>query len=125
MAGLFYIVYQDEAIAFAMFVSLMNRINIVGFYQLEVPLIRQYMYQINRLIALYLPDLHTHFKEKGIGAVYFASSWFLTSFCYVLQYCKDTNVPPLLLGIFDKYLFVLLYIILRMDVMYYFKLHCL
>ena len=106
MAGFFYIIYQDEGTAFALFVTLMEVIGIKGFYQDNVPLIKQYIYQTNRLIALYLPKLHNHFNETGISSMICASSWFLTSFCYVLQYSNNNTIPSFLLGVFDLYLSV-------------------
>jgi len=122
IAGFLYLVFQDEAIAFAMFTSMMQRLPLVGFYQPKVPLIRQYIYQTNRLLAIYLPKLYNHFFEKEVSIVFFSSAWFLTSFCYVLQYCKTTDIPALLFGIYDKYLFVFLMYKYRMVVMFSYKL---
>ena len=108
IAGLFYFIFQDEPTAFSMFSSLISTMNISDFYKQDVPLLKLYIYQMNRLIAVYLPGLHTHLYEEGINAMYFCSAWLLTSFAYILQYCKDTKIPPLLLSIFDKYVFVCL-----------------
>jgi len=107
LAGLFHFIYKDdEATAFAMFASLISAMNIENFYKQDVPLLKMYIYQMNRLIALYFPLLHTHLYEEGINAMYFCSSWLLTSFAYVLQYGKDTKIPNFLLSIYDKYLYV-------------------
>ena len=73
--------------------------------------IESFMYRMNRLIRLYLPSLHfLHFKlhENNINAVYYASGWFITYFCYALQYIKSTQAPSFLIVFFDKYLLVLL-----------------
>ena len=106
LAGFFYLTYKDEAMSFAMLASLIKKMNISGFYHHNVPLAMKYFYQMNRLVALYFPALHANFFESGVSVVFFASSWFLTSYCYVLQYGKDTTVPPLLVSFFDKYLLV-------------------
>lgn len=106
IAGLFYFVYQDEAEAFSMFASLISKLKLADFYKQDVPLLDMHIYLLNRLIAIYLPHLHTHLYEEGINATYFCSPWFLTSFAYVLQYCPKGQIPPLLLAIFDKYIYV-------------------
>ena len=93
-------------ISFVMFCSLMNRIDALGFYTQDVPLLQLCIYQLSKLVAIYLPDFHEHMYEEKVNTMYFASGWFLTSFAYVIQYSKDDNIPILLLHIFDKYLFV-------------------
>lgn len=105
-AGLLYLMYGDEAQAFAMFASLIDRMGLCGLYRKHVPLLRSYLYQLNRLAALYLPALHTHLAEEEVAAVHFASPWFLTCFTYVVQHCKHTPFPPLLLAILDKFFIV-------------------
>lgn len=106
VAGFFYMVYHDESVAFSLFATLMDVVGIKGFYLDGVPLTKQFIYQMNRLIALYLPQFHTHLNECGINSAFCCSSWFLTSFCYVLQYSNSSAVPSFLLGLFDLYLFV-------------------
>ena len=106
LAGFICKFYSDEAKAFAMFVSLIERLNLSGFYH-ENPLLANIcMYQMNKLIALYLPSLHLKLYEHSISAIYYSSSWFITSFCYILQFTKSNTTPPLLTAFFDKYIFV-------------------
>ena len=122
IAGLFYLVYKDEALAFAMYASLLKSFGLTEFYKQNSSLINLLFYQMNRLIGIYLPRLHNHLCENSVTAVYFSSAWFLTSFCYVLQYSKEIDIPQLLLCIFDKYLFVMFLINNRMDLMSFCKL---
>jgi ecotropic viral integration site 5 protein len=42
-------------------------------------------YQLDRLIAIYLPDLHNHFKDETINSSYFSSSFFITLFSSIMQ----------------------------------------
>eukprot|EP00826_Nyctotherus_ovalis_P048854 TRINITY_DN5801_c0_g1_i5.p1 TRINITY_DN5801_c0_g1~~TRINITY_DN5801_c0_g1_i5.p1 ORF type:complete len:166 (-),score=18.55 TRINITY_DN5801_c0_g1_i5:284-781(-) len=98
--------YKDEARAFSMFASLIDRMGLCDLLRKKVPQLRSYLYQLSRLVALYLPAVHTHLAEEGVAAVHFASPWFLTYFTYVTQYCKDTPFPPLLLAILDKFFIV-------------------
>jgi len=104
IAGFFFLVYKDEAVAFGMLASLIKTMNISGFYYQSTPLAMSCIYQMNRLLAIYLPSLHANLYENGINALYFSSSWFITLFCHVIQYGKD--VPHLLIAFFDKHLFV-------------------
>ena len=107
IAGFFYLFYNNEEIAFAMLASMIRSMNISGFYQKNTFLIMKYIYKINRLIAAYFPALHTNFYESGINVIQFASSWFTTAYCYVLQYETNIELPPLLIAFFDKFLIVL------------------
>ncbi len=106
IAGLLYLMYHDEAAAFSVLSSLITTHGLSNLYKQDVPLLRMYLYQMNRLLAIYLPRLHVHLLEEGITAAYFCSPWFLTAFTFVLQHAKTTAVPFLLLSIFDRFLLV-------------------
>lgn len=106
IAGFFYTLYQNEGVAFALLATLLEETGVEGFYRDDVPLIKEFIHQTNKLLALYLPLLHARLNRTGLSPAFFSSSWFLTSFCYVLQYSKDGQVPNFLLGLFDQYLFV-------------------
>eukprot|EP00826_Nyctotherus_ovalis_P045588 TRINITY_DN5061_c0_g2_i1.p1 TRINITY_DN5061_c0_g2~~TRINITY_DN5061_c0_g2_i1.p1 ORF type:complete len:885 (+),score=233.52 TRINITY_DN5061_c0_g2_i1:142-2796(+) len=103
IAGFLYFIYKDEAVVFDMLCSLIANFNLSGLFKSGVPLLRVYFYQLNRLIAVFLPRLHSHFFKEGTNSTYFASTWLLTVFTHVIQYTKDTK-PPLLLLIFDSFL---------------------
>jgi len=107
IAGMFYLIYENEALAFSMLASLIQHMQISDLYVDEMPLMKVYCYELNRLIAVYLPNLQQHMYEQGINAVHFSSSWLLTCFTYVLQYTKEKTIPKLVLAIFDKYLYVM------------------
>lgn len=106
IAGFFYLIYKDEMTAFIMFCSLMKSMNFTELYRKNSSLFEQYIYQINNFLGLYLPSLHGHFYEMGFNCGYFFSSWFFTSFCYMLQFGNDANIPVFLSAFFDKYLIV-------------------
>ena len=106
LAGLLYLVYKDEARAFAMLGTLIANFNLSHLFKQDVPMLRMYFYQMNRLLAVYLPRLHAHLFQEGINATYFCSPWFLTAFTFVLQYNKSPELPVLLLQIFDEFLLV-------------------
>jgi len=104
IAGFLYLIYKNEAIAFDMLCGLIANFKLSDLFKPGIPLLRVYFYQLNRLIAIFLPKLHSHLYKEGINATFFSSSWFLTVFTYVLQATKDAK-PPLLLLIFDEFLY--------------------
>lgn len=103
IAGFFFFLYRDEANAFDLLCGLVSNFGLSDLFKHDVPLLRVYFYQLNRLTAIFLPRIHLHFYKEGINATFFSSSWFLTVFTYVLQSTKDFK-PPLLLLIFDGFL---------------------
>eukprot|EP01022_Parablepharisma_sp_SALTPOND_P020158 TRINITY_DN3590_c0_g1_i2.p1 TRINITY_DN3590_c0_g1~~TRINITY_DN3590_c0_g1_i2.p1 ORF type:complete len:978 (+),score=127.42 TRINITY_DN3590_c0_g1_i2:1000-3933(+) len=104
IAGLLFLIYKDEPTAFTMMSTLIANFGLSNLFKQDVPLLRMYFYQMNRLLAVFLPKLHAHLFEEGINATYFCSPWFLTAFTYILQFSKSATIPPLLLSIFDGFL---------------------
>jgi len=51
----------------------------------EVPMLKLMFYQLDRLIAINIPDLHDHFKDETISASLFSSSFFITLFTSHMQ----------------------------------------
>jgi len=47
--------------------------------------LKLYFYQLDRIISLYLPDLHHSFRREMVNAAYFSSSWFMTLFSNILE----------------------------------------
>ena len=113
LAGLLYFMYRDEARAFCMLSALIDKFNLSFLFKQDVPMLRMYFYQMNRLLAVYLPRIHAHLFEEGINATYFCSPWFLTAFTFVLQFNRTAEIPQLLLMIFDEFLLVLVYVLLQ------------
>ena len=104
IAGMLYMIYKDEAIAFTMLSTLIDEFGLSNLFKDNVPLLRTCFYDLNRLIALFLPKLHLHFLGEGVTVDYFATSWFMTVFTCVMEYSKTLEVPRLLLLIFDGFL---------------------
>eukprot|EP00826_Nyctotherus_ovalis_P008990 TRINITY_DN12342_c0_g1_i1.p1 TRINITY_DN12342_c0_g1~~TRINITY_DN12342_c0_g1_i1.p1 ORF type:complete len:579 (+),score=147.64 TRINITY_DN12342_c0_g1_i1:105-1841(+) len=106
-AGILFLVIKSEDTAFALFCELVKKHELDKIYRDDVPLVRQHLYQITKLIAIYLPRLHKHLLEEGTNPNYFCTPWFLTAFTFTLQYSKSLAISPLLMTIFDKFLLVL------------------
>ena len=103
IAGFLFIAFKDEIIAFNMMTILIYKYNLAGLYEKEMPLLHFCFYCLNRLMAIYLPRIHSHFFEERINASYFSPSWFITIFTYVLQYIDEPKIPDLLFTIFDEF----------------------
>jgi len=104
IAGMLFLIYKDESRAFTMFSTLIANFGLSNLFKQDVPLLRMYFYQMNRLLAVFLPKLHAHLFEEGINATYFCSPWFLTAFTYILQFTKTPDIPLLLYEIMDAFL---------------------
>ena len=46
----------------------------------DLPMLKLFFYQMDRLVSIFEPDLHSHFKDEMINSSYFASAWFITIF---------------------------------------------
>ena len=63
-------------------------------------------YQLDRLIAIILPDLHTHFKDESINSSYFSAPYFITLFTSILQMQTHMNNCEALLRLWDYFIVV-------------------
>lgn len=106
LAGFFYLLCRNEPRAFSMLCTLIANFDLSYLFNEDVPMLQKFFYQINRLIAIYLPRLHSHLYQEGIRTSYFCSPWFLTVFTFILQSCKSKHIPILLNEIFDRFLTV-------------------
>jgi len=106
IAGFFYLIYHNESLAFSMLCTFIANLDLSYMFKQNVPMLRMFFYQMNRLLAIFLPRLHRHLFEEGINSTYFCSPWFLTGFTFVLQSAKTQGIPILLYDIFDHLLTV-------------------
>ncbi|KAK7851133.1 evi5-like protein [Quercus suber] len=54
----------------------------VGYVQVGLPLVQQYLFQFDQLVREYLPKLGEHFTQEMINPSMYASQWFITVFSY-------------------------------------------
>jgi len=104
ITGFLYLTCHNEEIAFDMLCTLMGSYEISNLS--NESLFHKVFYHMNKLIAIYLPKLHSHLFQEGLNASYFTSTWFLTAFTFILQYAKKKSIPLLLNYIFDGFLTV-------------------
>ena len=62
IAGFLCMLFQEESTVFKVFMALIDRLSMSQLFQNDVPLLRLYFYQVNRLLALFLPNIHEHFR---------------------------------------------------------------
>lgn len=80
IVGFLLMVFRDEELAFKALNELVERFNMADLFNSDLPRLKLFFYQLDRLISIVEPDLHAHFKDEMINASYFASAWFITIF---------------------------------------------
>ncbi|KAA3682514.1 ecotropic viral integration site 5 protein [Paragonimus westermani] len=83
IAGLL-LMQLPELDAFAVLVQLMNSYHLREMYKPAMVELGVCMYQLERLLAEYQPDLYTHFVTHSFAPSLYASAWFLTLFSTIL-----------------------------------------
>ena len=78
LAGFFYFYYKDEEKSFKAMLGLIQKFNLTELFNTTLPRLKLYFYILDRLISMYLPDLHEHFKNEFITSSLFSSAWFIT-----------------------------------------------
>jgi hypothetical protein len=76
----FLLLYFDESGAFGAFVRLMSRDDLRLMYQSGFPLLFEYFWIQERLMAKFLPRLSSHFQRHSITTSIYATKWYLTLF---------------------------------------------
>lgn len=94
VAGFLFLVFRDEQISFKALMRVAEIFDMSLLYKKELPMLKLFFYQLDRLIAIQLPYLHQHFKDEQINSGIFASAWFITQFTNSLQ-VQDKNFNKL------------------------------
>ena len=76
---------QGESLAYTVMSRIITRYQMENLFNEEVPMLKLMFYQLDRLIAINIPDLHDHFKDETISASLFSSSFFITLFTSHMQ----------------------------------------
>jgi hypothetical protein len=85
VAGFLYLVFRDEQTSFKALLILAEKFDMSRLYKKELPKLKLFFYQLDRLLAVRCPILHKHFKDEQINAGIFASAWYITQFTNSLQ----------------------------------------
>ena len=99
IAGTIYSQFQDEEKSFKFMVALIEKYKMTELFTRDLPKLKQFFYQLDRIIGIELPELHQLFKQISIGSGHFSASWFITLFASHLQFR-----PILLSRLWDLFL---------------------
>jgi hypothetical protein len=81
---LFLLFDKREDYAFAVLKEVIARFHMQDLFDSQLPMLKLNFYQLDRLISLLLPDLHSHFKDEAINSSYFSAPYFITIFTSTL-----------------------------------------
>mmetsp|Transcript_20917 Transcript_20917/g.19974 ORF Transcript_20917/g.19974 Transcript_20917/m.19974 type:complete len:445 (+) Transcript_20917:1627-2961(+) len=104
IAGFLYLIMEDEALAFAVLREVIQKQKMSNLFNTELPMLKLNFYQLDRLVAILLPDLHAHFKDETINSSYFSSSYFITIFTSVLQTQSTSHNAVRLVRLWDYFI---------------------
>lgn len=104
LAAFFYLIYNDESAVFDMLCTLLSSTEVSCIFKDSS--FHKATFHMNKLVAIYLPRLHTHLCQEGINTSYFASSWFSAASVSLLQLAKAKTVPLLVSSMVDGFLLV-------------------
>lgn len=105
IAGFLFLVFgQREDLAFSVLREVIQRRQMHDLFDTQLPLLKLNFYQMDRLIAILLPDLHTHFKEEAINSSYFSAPYFITLFTSTLQLQLNMEHAAGLLRLWDHFI---------------------
>ena len=108
IAGFLLMVLDDEETAFRALIQLVDRFSMAQLFNSDLPMLKLFFYQLDRLVSIFEPDLHSHFKDEMINSSYFASAWFITIFTNCIKNVKvegeETKVSEKILQLWDYFL---------------------
>ena len=91
VAGFLFLVFREEQETFKALMRVAEMFDMSHLYKKELPKLKLFFYQLDRLIAIELPQLHQHLKDESINAGIFASTWFITQFTSSLSIKDPEN----------------------------------
>jgi hypothetical protein len=103
LAGFFYFYYKDEEKAFKAMLGLIQKFNLTELFNATLPRLKLYFYVLDRLISMYLPELHEHFKNEFITSSLFSSAWFITCFCNTISHQTTSDLTENILLFWDNF----------------------
>lgn len=92
--------FRNEAVAFVFMDSLIEKYAMAQLYVDNIPLLKKLLYQMDRLVYLWLPSLMASLANEGFNSALFATPWFISVFTHILR--SEDNEG--LLAIWDCFL---------------------
>jgi|LauGreDrversion4_2_1035121.scaffolds.fasta_scaffold222743_1 L-lactate permease len=105
MAGLLLLVFKDPEVVLKAMLTIVDRFDLGALFNKELPKLKTFFYQMDRLVGLVDEELQAHFKEEGLSTTLFASAWFITLFSSALKTNTEGEfVNESLLQLWDYFL---------------------
>jgi len=104
VAGFLLLITENESEAFKFMRVIIEKYQMQNLFIQDVPLLKEYFYELDRLVYLVMPDLSIFFKAEGVSTSFFASAWFMTVFTNSMQHVKDDKATEMILKIWDAFL---------------------
>ena len=97
---------QNEEEAFFFLYGIVSHTEYGDIFLNDLTKLKEFFYVFDRLLFIYLPELHIYFKNNAIIVSYFISPWFITLFTNTYQYVSENSSPKILIRIWDEFLMV-------------------
>ena len=104
-AFLLYICDDNEEEAFYIFMSFLKNSKYSTLFENDLAKMNCLFYQFERLLSLYLPEIHLFFKVSSINSGYFISPWFITLFTNTFIDDENKNNAKSIMLIWDLFIF--------------------
>jgi hypothetical protein len=98
---------NNEEEAFYFLLSLLNSTEYGDIFSNDLAILKQFFYVFDRLLFIYMPELHIYLKNNGVIVSYYVAPWFITLFTNCYQYITEANNPKVLIRIWDGFLLVI------------------
>lgn len=80
VAGFLLEVFKSEEVAFKALQQVAARSKMDQLFNTDLPRLKLFFLQLDRLLCIVDADLSNHFSNEGITSSYFAAAWFITLF---------------------------------------------
>lgn len=104
IVGFLLYIFKSESLTFKILLLIIQRFSMDGVFSKDIPLVRKFFFQMDRLYFLHYPELTKYLKSEGIGSSYYSSTWFMTLFTNTFLFAKDATPPASLFAIWDGFL---------------------
>ena len=85
IAEFFLVHLKSEPLAFAFFSAVIERYGMSSLFTDGLPLLRRFLYQMDRLVYFQDKNLMIAFLNEGITSAHFSSPWFMSLFTFMLK----------------------------------------
>jgi hypothetical protein len=106
IASFLFKISESESEAFYLMLGLFKHTEFSLIFLEDLLRLKIFFYVFERLLSIYLPELHIYFKTNSINVNYFSSPWFITLFTNSSSYISLSDPPMVLLKIWDDFILV-------------------